>query len=92
MHKSILQQLQHEIRERKWSIPDLLDESGLDLHRTVLWRKLREFDEVPRRHSRQQRHVPLTEPEIEALTNALRTRNPSFAVAYPNRKPRRIAA
>lgn len=85
MNKSILRQFQDEIRERKWSIPELAAEVGVD--RILLWKKLAE---LPRK-SRSKR-VSMDNAEIEAIATALRKRNPAFVVCYPNHRRRRQAA
>lgn len=48
------------MKQRKWSVKKLLDESGLDMDRTSLQRKL---------HGEQ----PLYDHELQALVDALQT-------------------
>lgn len=84
MHKSILRQLQDEIRLRNWSVYELADVVGIQ--RPLLWKK------VGNSKAAQRGRVPIDESDIEKIVEGLRTRNPTFVICYPNHPRARRAA
>jgi len=84
VHKSILRQLQDEIRESKWSIYELADTVEID--RPLLWKKLGNSQAA------QRCRVPLADEDIEKIVEGLRTRNQTFVICYPNHPRARRAA
>jgi ribosomal protein L18E len=90
VQKSILRQIQDEIRDREWSMADLADTiarvSDWDPDRTLVWRKV-----ARKLESTESERTRLDVEEIEAVVRALRTRSPGFTITYPNNR-RRTAA
>jgi len=66
MHRTLIAQLRSAYERSGWTMDELLEQSGLDLDRSTLRRKLL-VDEG----SKTDRHVPMRTSEAEALAKAL---------------------